>query len=314
MRSFAPQESRCHKVEPDETKDRAQCSAGTIGDTQRGNRNHSALMPAAVHDIPRIGLGTFTVTGDIGVAAMIEGLELGYRHIDTAQSYGNESEVGEALERSRLEHSEIFVTTKVSTRNLSKDRLAPSIRESAERLRVDQIDLVLVHWPPGEDGPRLVEYMEALAKAKADGLTRLIGVSNFTRRLIDEAINVVGPGQIANNQVELHPYLQNRALRDHMARLGISVTAYMPIAGGKVTRDPLIVAMARRLNAAPAQVALAWLMQEGVNVIPSSTKRAHLESNLQAASLTLSKADIKSIETLDVGLRLIDGSFAPEWD
>lgn len=271
-------------------------------------------MPAAVQGIPKIGLGTFTVTGDIGVAAMIEGLELGYRHIDTAQSYGNESEVGDAIERSRLKLNEIFITTKVDRRNLSKDRLAPSIRASAERLRVDQIDLVLVHWPPGEDGPRLVEYMEALAKAKADGLTRLIGVSNFTRRLIDEAINVVGPGQIANNQVELHPYLQNRALRDHMARLGISVTAYMPIAGGKVTSDQLIMAIGKRLNATPAQVALAWLMQEGINVIPSSRKRAHLESNLQAASLTLSKADIKSIETLDVGLRLIDGPFAPEWD
>jgi 2,5-diketo-D-gluconate reductase B len=271
-------------------------------------------MPAAAQGIPRIGLGTFTVAGNIGVAAMIEGLELGYRHIDTAQSYGNESEVGEAIERSRLKRNDVFVTTKIDRRNLSKDKLAPSMRSSAERLRVDKIDLVLVHWPPGDDGPPLAEYMEALAKAKADGLTRLIGVSNFTRRLIDEAVDVVGPGQIANNQVELHPYLQNRALRDHMARLGISVTAYMPIAGGRVTSDPLMMAIGKRLNATPAQVALAWLMQEGVNVIPSSTKRAHLESNLQAAALNLSKADTRSIETLDMGLRLIDGPFAPMWD
>jgi 2,5-diketo-D-gluconate reductase B len=156
--------------------------------------------------------------------------------------------------------------------------------------------------------------MEALGRAKSDGLVRLIGVSNFTRKLLDQAVDVVGAGEIANNQVEVHPYLQNRVLRKHAARLGISITAYMPIAGGKVTADPVMMTIAERHHATPAQVALAWLMREGMIVIPSSKKRAHLESNLKAGDLTLSEADAAAVRGLDRELRLIDGAFAPAWD
>jgi 2,5-diketo-D-gluconate reductase B len=271
-------------------------------------------MAAAAHGIPMLGLGTFTVTGDIGVPAMLDGFELGYRHIDTAQGYGNEIGVGQAIARSGLKRGEIFVTTKVDRRNLGRSRLGPSLRESRECLGVDQIDLALIHWPVGVTGPPLPEYMEALARAKADGLVRQIGVSNFTCKLLDDAIDVVGGGEIINNQVEVHPYLQNRTLRQHAARLGVSITAYMPIAGGRVMTDPVLTAIAASHAATPAQVALAWLMQEGVIVIPSSKKRAHLQSNLKAAELTITDAEVAAIQNLDRGLRLINGSFAPDWD
>ena len=264
--------------------------------------------------IPDIGLGTFRLTGEQAIDSVRTGLELGYRHIDTAQIYGNEGEVGTGLRQSGIARGEVFITTKVWTEHLAGERLIPSLKESLHKLGVEQLDLALIHWPsPGAAIP-VAESMAALLAAHEQGLTRAIGVSNFTTSLLAEAIAAVGAANIATNQVELHPFLQNRALADHARAAGIHVTAYMPLAYGKAIADPVIGAIAARLDATPAQVTLAWLMAKGYAVIPSSTRRANLASNLAAGALVLTPRDSAAIDALDRGERLVDPDFAPRWD
>ena len=264
--------------------------------------------------IPHIGLGTFRLTGDQAVDSVRTGLELGYRHVDTAQIYGNEREVGIGLRQSGIARGEVFVTTKIWTEHLSKDQLIPSLEASLDKLGIDQLDLTLIHWPSPGGAVPVAESMEALMRARERGLTRAIGVSNFTSVLLREAVDAVGAANIATNQVELHPFLQNGVLVESARAHRIHLTAYMPLAYGKVIDDPVIRAIAQRLDATPAQVSLAWSMARGHAVIPSSTRRAHLAANLRAVDLQLSAADIAAIDALDRGERLVDPDFAPRWD
>lgn len=265
--------------------------------------------------LPSFGMGTFRLKGDVVKQSVRDGLAVGYRAIDTAQIYGNEAEVGQAIEESGVARDELFLTTKIWIDNLSRDKLVPSLRDSLAKLRTDHVDLTLVHWPSPGDAVPVREFMSALADAKALGLTQQIGVSNFTIDLMTRAIDAIGADAIATNQVELHPYLQNRKVVDFAQRHGIDVTSYMTLAYGKVLTDPAIVRIAQRHDATPAQVVLAWALQLGYAVIPSSTKRANLESNLVARTLTLSDADLVEIAALDRGERLTspDG-LAPAWD
>ncbi len=266
-------------------------------------------------NLPVFGLGTFRLKDQVVIDSVRNGLELGYRVIDTAQIYGNEAQVGQAIADSGVARDELFITTKIWVDNLSKDKLIPSLRESLDKLRTDRVDLTLIHWPSPGDAVSVREFMTALADAKTQGLTRAIGVSNFNIDLMQRAIDVVGADAIATNQVELHPYLQNRKLAEFAQRQGIALTSYMTLAYGKVLSDPVIVEIARKHDATPAQVALAWAMQLGYAVIPSSTKRENLASNLLATSLRLSDDDMARIATLDRGERLTDpGSLAPVWD
>ncbi len=264
--------------------------------------------------MPQLGLGTFRLQGQLAVDSVRNGLELGYRHIDTAQIYGNEEEVGAALAASRVARGEVFVTTKIWTANLGGEALIPSLKESLRKLRLDGVDLALVHWPsPGKEVP-VRESMQALLAARELGLAGAIGISNFPVALMREAVDAVGAANIATNQVELHPYLQNRKVAAAARELGIGITAYMPLAFGKVLDDPVVRGIAVRIGATAAQVTLAWLMAKGHTVIPSSTKRANLESNLASAGLRLAPGDIAAIDALDAGGRLVDPEFAPEWD
>jgi len=264
--------------------------------------------------MPRLGLGTFRLQGQQAIDSVRNGLELGYRHIDTAQIYGNEAEVGSALAHAGIARDEVFVTTKIWTANMKGEALVPSLEESLRKLGLEQVDLTLVHWPSPGGAVPLDETMQALLAAREAGLTRAIGISNFPVALMREAIAAVGAHNIATNQVELHPYLQNRALAAFAREAGIHLTAYMPLAYGKVMDDPVIRAIAARLQATPAQVTLAWLLAKGYAVIPSSTRRAHLEGNLQALGLALAPQDLAALETLDRGERLVDPEFAPEWE
>lgn len=271
-------------------------------------------MTETIAGIPKLGLGTYGQSGNIGREAILQALALGYRHIDTAQSYGNEADVGAALAESGIDRSEIFLTTKVGRDNLSRDRMQPGLRKSLDRLGVDQVDLTLIHWPRTDIVP-LPEFMEALAQAKADGLTRMIGVSNFTNRHLDEAIDVVGHREVAVNQVEVHPFLQNTALRQHCASHGIVVIAYMPVAGGMVADDLTIRSVAESLGVTPTQATLAWLLHERMVVIPSSRQPAHLEANLRALNVVLPETAVAAFRKLDRGHRIIDPpSIAPDWD
>jgi 2,5-diketo-D-gluconate reductase B len=264
--------------------------------------------------MPQLGLGTFRLQGQQAFDSVAMGLELGYRHIDTAQIYGNEEEVGSALAASSVARDEVFVTTKIWTANLAGELVAPSLKESLRKLRLEQVDLTLVHWPsPGREVP-VRETMEALLAAREAGLTAAIGISNFPVALMREAIDAVGAHNIATNQVELHPYLQNRRVAAFARETGIHVTVYMPLAYGKVMDDEVVKRIAARHAATPAQVTLAWLLAKDYAVIPSSTKRANLAGNLQAPRLVLEADDVAALDALDRGERLVSPEFAPEWD
>ena len=265
--------------------------------------------------IPAFGVGTFRLQGQAAIDSVRNALDLGYRLVDTAQIYGNEAAVGQAVADSGVPRSELFLTTKVWTENLAADRLIPSLKDSLSKLRTDRVDLALIHWPSPGGAVPVAEYMGALAEAKARGLAAQIGVSNFTVALMQEAIAAVGAGAIATNQIELHPYLQNRTVAGFARSQGIHVTSYMTLAYGKVLGDPVIAAIARAHGATPAQVALAWALQLGHAVIPSSTRRENLASNLKAQQLHLNDAEVAQIAALDRVGRLVNPEgLAPHWD
>lgn len=265
--------------------------------------------------IPSFGLGTFRLKDQVVIDSVKHALDLGYRHIDTAQIYGNEAAIGQAIAESGVPRSDLFLTTKVWTEHLAADRLIPSLKDSLAKLRTDHVDLALIHWPSPGGAVPLAESLGALAKAKAQGLTRHIGVSNFTTALLRDAIAAVGAEAIATHQIELHPYLQNRTVVDFARSQGIHTTSYMTLAYGQVLQDPVVQAIAQECGATPAQVVLAWAMQLGHAVIPSSTQRANLESNLRAPQLRLSDAQMQRIAALDRGGRLVNPEgLAPAWD
>ncbi|WP_300726337.1 2,5-didehydrogluconate reductase DkgB [Pseudomonas sp.] len=265
--------------------------------------------------VPAFGLGTFRLQGQVVIDSVKTALELGYRAIDTAQIYGNEADVGQAIAERGVPRNELFITSKIWVSHFARDALIPSLKDSLEKLRTDHLDLTLIHWPSPNNEVPVAEFMGALLQAKQQGLTRAIGVSNFTNALMQEAIAAVGAEHIATHQIELHPYLQNREVVAFAQRHGIHITSYMTLAYGEVLKDPVIVRIAQRHNATPAQVALAWAMQLGYSVIPSSTQRANLESNLKASALKLEADDMAQIAALDRGHRLTNpASVAPQWD
>ncbi|MCK1966775.1 2,5-didehydrogluconate reductase DkgB [Franconibacter sp. IITDAS19] len=265
--------------------------------------------------VPAFGLGTFRLKDDVVIASVKTALELGYRAIDTAQIYDNEAAIGQALEESGVARRDLYITTKIWTENLSKEKLIPSLKASLLKLRTDYVDLTLIHWPSPGDAVAVEEFMQALLEAKKEGLTREIGISNFTIPLMERAIAAVGAEQIATNQIELSPYLQNKKVTAWAKAHGIPVTSYMTLAYGKALEDEAIARIAAKHQATPAQVILAWALALGYAVIPSSTKRANLQSNLQAQQLTLDEEDMNAIAALDRNERLVSPEgLAPQWD
>jgi 2,5-diketo-D-gluconate reductase B len=264
--------------------------------------------------IPRLGLGTWGRTGSQGLEAILTAIEIGYRHLDTAQTYETEAVIGRAIERSGLQRRDFFITTKVADTNLTRHDFQPSLRASLDRLRVERVDLTLIHWPAYRDAVPLDEYVRELVRAKDDGLTSLVGVSNFPCALVRRAVAFAGPGTIVNNQVEMHPFLQNRTVNACCAAHDVAVTAYLPIARGLVSNDPVLRRVARDHGVDPPAVSLAWLLQKGIIVIPASGRREHLEANWRATDLRLSPDEMAAIDTLDRGQRLVDPEKSPVWD
>ncbi|EOW6735534.1 2,5-didehydrogluconate reductase DkgB [Cronobacter dublinensis] len=265
--------------------------------------------------VPAFGLGTFRLKDDVVIASVKEALALGYRAIDTAQIYGNEAAIGQAIDESGVTRESLYIATKIWTENLGKDRLIPSLQESLKKLRTDYVDLTLIHWPSPGNAVSVAESLHALLDAKALGLTREIGISNFTVALMQEAIDAIGADQIATNQIELSPYLQNRKVTEWAQKHGIHITSYMTLAYGNALKDEVIGQIAQKHQATPAQVILSWAMAQGYAVIPSSTKRENLQSNLGALALKLDSDDMAAIAALDRNDRLVspDG-LAPAWD
>lgn len=265
--------------------------------------------------IPAFGLGTFRQQDDVVIHSVKTALELGYRAVDTAQIYENEAAVGQAIAESGIARHQLFITTKIWIENLSAEKLIPSLQQSLSKLRTNYVDLTLIHWPSPGAVVSVKESMQALMAAKEAGLTRQIGISNFPIALMKEAIAAVGIENIATNQIELHPFLQNREVVEFAKQQGLHITSYMTLAYGEALRDATIQSIAHKHQATPAQIVLAWAMQSGFSVIPSSTKRDNLASNMDAANLMLDAEDMKSISSLDRQQRLVSPEgLAPDWD
>ncbi|WP_372987387.1 2,5-didehydrogluconate reductase DkgB [Marinobacter sp.] len=264
--------------------------------------------------LPKIGMGTFRLKGNDAREAVKSALSLGYRHIDTAQMYENEAEVGDGITSSGIPRRDIFLTTKIWHDKLHASDLINSLHDSLARLKTDHVDLTLIHWPsPGDEVP-MEEYLGALRDAQREGLTEHIGISNFTCAQMDQAKQILGDSAILTNQVEVHPFLANRKVVEHAQKLGITVTGYMPLAVGKVMEDETLQRIASERNATPAQIAIAWVASRGVVPIPSSTRPSHQKANLDALEIQLTEDEIRAIDALDRGERIANPGFAPDWD
>lgn len=265
-------------------------------------------------DIPAVGAGTYRLLGNVAWQSVKDALELGYRHIDTAQVYDNEKEVGKAIIDSGVNRKEIFLTTKVWNDRLSPAMLLDSVRESLQKLKTDYVDLLLVHWPSPEDGTPMGIYLQEMLKAKELGYARNIGVSNFTIANLKEALSQLPAGSIMTNQIEVHPYLTNEKVRAFCRSQNIHVTGYMPFAVGKVLKDPVIIDIATHHNVSTAEVIIAWALANNMATIPSSTKRENLKTNLNGAALTLSGDELNRISQLNRNARQAKPDFSPIWD
>ena len=233
--------------------------------------------------LPRLGLGTFRLQGDACRAAVEGALSLGYRHIDTAEMYGNEEAIGAALAAAGLPRGDLHVTTKVWHENLAPDAIRRAFDASLKKLRLDHVDLYLVHWP--SKNMNLPAIFEALMKLKGEGRTRAIGVANFTVALLKTVVEDI-KAPIACNQVEYHVMLDQTPLRKYLAAKSIPLVAYCPLAQGKVASDPTLTAIGRKHGASAAQVALKWLLdQEGVAAIPKASRAESQKANLDALNV-----------------------------
>ncbi|MDD9920950.1 MAG: aldo/keto reductase [Boseongicola sp.] len=264
--------------------------------------------------LPALGYGTFKRLGDECYGCVTHALETGYRHIDTAVFYNNEIEVGKAIRESGVARDDVFLTTKVWFDCLGAGQVRASAEGSLERLGLDQVDLLLIHWPSPKDEVPLAQYMEEIASLKAAGLTKHIGVSNFTKRHIDEAIEVVGVGEIATNQCELNVTFHNTPIVEHCNSLGIPMTAYLPLARGSVAANGELERLAQKHDATASQIALAWLLAKGHIAIPTSSKKERIEENFGALNISLSAGDLMALDGLGTDNRLVDVEWSPNWD
>lgn len=259
--------------------------------------------------VPKLGLGTWQLGGQACRDAVRQGLELGYRHIDTAQMYENEAEVGAELRASGLPRDEVWITTKLGLEQVSYDDALKSAHNSLKRLAADYIDLLLIHWPSKQ--VPLEETLRAMVKLQEEKTVRYIGVSNFPPRMVERALP---SAPIFAVQAEYHPFLSQKQLLDQCRKRKLMFTAYSPLARGKVSDEDVLKRIASTHDKTPHQVALRWLIQQtNVTAIPKASSRDHLRANIDIFDFQLSDAEMKEIDSLERGERLIDPSFAPEW-
>jgi diketogulonate reductase-like aldo/keto reductase len=262
--------------------------------------------------IPIVGLGTWTLAGRDCVHLVEAALDAGYRHIDTAQMYGNEAEVGEAVRRSGRRDA-VFVTTKVAPGNLSARDFERSTKDSLSQMRLPFVDLLLIHWP--NSSISLAETIGALNKMRREGLTKHIGVSNFTVALLEEAIRL-SDAPIVCNQFECHPFLDQDKLIAACRKHDVAVVAYSPVARGRAEGSDVLERIGKAYGKSAAQVSLRWLVQQGIVVIPRTSKVERLKENIDLFDFELSAADMKTIGGLShAGGRIVNfAGYAPQWD
>lgn len=262
--------------------------------------------------IPALGLGTWALAGDDCAAAVKTALEAGYRHIDTAAMYGNEEAVGAGLRASEVPREEVFVTTKVWHTELAPADLRRSAEASLRRLGLQQVDLLLIHWPNA--GIPLAGSIRALCEAKRAGLARHVGVANFTVALLDEAVALADEPIVAN-QCEYHPYLNQDRVLAACRRHGIAFVSYCPLGKAQVLGEPVIREIAEARGRTPAQVVLRWHLQQGVAAIPKSGHRERIRANLDVFDFALTADEMARISGLARrDGRMVSPATAPRWD
>jgi len=262
--------------------------------------------------LPRLGLGTYRMQGAVCREAVESALALGYRHIDTAEMYANEDAIGAALASAKVPRGELHVTTKVWPENLAPDAIRRAFDNSMKKLKLDVVDLYLIHWPAR--GMNLPAALDTLMKLKEEGRTRAIGVANFTVALLKQAVEEI-KAPIACNQIEYHVMLDQSKVMRYMAEKSIPLVAYCPLAQGRAASDETLIAIGNKHGAPPAQVALKWLLdQNGVAAIPKASRRESQQANLDALKLQLDDEDRKVIAALPKDKRFVSPAFAPAWD
>ena len=260
--------------------------------------------------VPKLGFGTWEILGRDCEEAVSDALEIGYRHIDTAQAYENEAEVGKALAASDIPRRELFLTTKLWRDDFAPDRVRPSVEGSLERLQVNCVDLLLLHWP--NDEVPLEETLGALAQLRDEGLIQHFGVSNFPAGMLREALKVA---PIFADQVEFHPFLGQDELVELAAEKDFMVTAYSPLARGKVPGDETLGEIGERHGKTAGQVALRWLLDKpNVATIPKASSHERRLENFEVFDFELSDEDRAAIEGLPKDGRILDPGFAPDWN
>lgn len=259
--------------------------------------------------LPNLGLGTWQNSNPKECREAVKtALDMGYEHIDTAQAYDNEEDVGEGLEAAEVDREDFFLASKIWINNLSAEKVKASTEESLEKLGVDSVDLMYVHWPSGDYSPEktLGAFKDLVEEGKIDN----IGISNFEPEQVDKAMDIAGDDIIAN-QVEMHPLLQQEELLEKCREHDITLVAYSPLARGKVFEIPELREIAEKHDVSPAQVSLAWLMQkDGVVVIPKATSEEHIEDNYKALKLDLEEEDVEQIDGLERQERRVDPDFS----
>lgn len=263
--------------------------------------------------IPALGFGTYKLKGREGELAVLKALEIGYRHIDTAQVYANEAEVGNAITTSGVQRGDIFLTTKVWMDKVADGALQASAEESLKKLGTDYVDLLLIHWPVRE--VPFSEQLKALQAVKESGQAKFIGVSNFTIPMLKEVVEVIG-APVITNQVEYHPFLTQKPVLDYLTAHKMFLTAYSPLAQGKVRDDETLQKIAAAYSKTPGQVALRWLVQQrGVAAIPKAASEENMRANFDIFDFSLTDDEMKRISALGhTGGRLVNPEFAPAWD
>jgi 2,5-diketo-D-gluconate reductase B len=260
--------------------------------------------------IPRIGFGTWRLSGRDCSDGVSDALAAGYRHVDTASMYGNEGEVGRGLRSAGVDRSDVWLTTKVWPDDLAPDRVRASLERSLRDLGTDYVDLYMIHWP----NPRipLAGTLEAMTALREEGRTLEIGVSNFTSTQFREALDLA---PVIVNQVEYHVYLDQSAVLEVCRERGAELCAYRPLGKGQVTSHPVIAEIAAANGATPAQVALAWLIgQERVSAVPKASSPERRRENLGALRLELSADERAAIDALPKDRRAVQTEWSPEWD
>lgn len=286
-----------------------------MASTNNGGPGASPYVEAHGARIPARGFGTFQLRDDICRNAVAAALDIGYRHIDTAAMYGNEVEVGEAIRDSAAGRDDIFVTTKVWTDDIEENALLSSARASLGRLGLDRVDLLLIHWP-NRTIP-LSSSIKGLCRARQEGLTSHIGVSNFPVAMLEEAAALAAThGEpLVANQCEHHPFLDQSKVIAACEAHGIAFTSYSPLGRGDIVKNEIVDDIAKTHGRKPSQVILRWHLQQKIVAIPRSSTPAHIADNFAIEDFELSATDMARISALHrKDGRMVTPAFAPDWD